>query len=129
MKILICDDDRTSLFVLGKMLEKLGFEYLTAGDGHEALRQLISERPSVVITDFQMPHMDGLELCQKVRNSGGIDKAYIIMVTAFRDETDVQKALDAGADDFISKPFQVNNLAIRLQVAKNAVERRFSMSQ
>ena len=107
--------------MLTKYLGDAGYECLTATNGVEALRIIHSEGCPLVITDWMMPEMDGLELCRAIRASEGVGFAYVIMLTAQTDGGSLAKAFDAGADDFLTKPFKNQELLARLKAGVRAL--------
>ena len=118
MKVLIADDEIVSYKMLEKLIQSLGYETVVAMNGEKAWEIWKKERPKIVVTDWDMPEMDGLELCAKIRNSEGSQYTYIIMVTAKGGRKDVVAAMQAGADDFIAKPFTKQELEVRLIAGK-----------
>lgn len=121
MKILIVDDELVSRKKLEKSIHSLGHETLAAADGHEAWQIWNDERTRMVITDWVMPGMDGLELCRKIRKSEGSQYTYIIMVTFKSDIHDIVTGIDTGADDFISKPFVKEELRVRIRAGERVL--------
>jgi DNA-binding response OmpR family regulator len=117
MKILIAEDDPTSKLLLTRTLEKDGHEVVGAVDGISAWRLFQSESPNLVITDWMMPGMDGLELCRAIRASGRAEYPYIFILTALTGKGRFLQGMDAGADDYLTKPFDPDELAARLRVA------------
>jgi two-component system cell cycle response regulator len=117
--ILIAEDDPMFRRILQRWLESWGFSVLVAEDGAQAWEILRSPSPpSMMIFDWVMPGMDGLELCRRTRASRSGPWQYILLVTA-RDRTpDVVRGLDAGADDYLTKPFDKNELHARLRVGR-----------
>ena len=118
MKILIADDELVSRKKMEKLIQNLGHETLTAKDGGEAWETWNDERMKMVITDWVMPGMDGLELCRKIRGSEGSQYTYIIMVTSKSNINDIVTGIDTGADDFISKPFIKEELLVRIRAGE-----------
>jgi phosphoserine phosphatase RsbU/P len=118
MKILIADDDTTSLIVLSATLKKLGHEVTVTTSGAEALAIFDSIHVPVLISDLVMPGVDGLELCRRVRALGRPRYTYIILLTSIGGKSGYLVGMKAGADDFITKPFDEEQLAARLQVAE-----------
>jgi putative two-component system response regulator len=115
MRILIVDDDEIALELLGEALSGAGYEVTAAHNGREALEILRTGLYRIVISDWEMPEMNGLELCRRIRERSFASYVYIILVTS-RDGTDnVVQGLDAGADDFISKPFHPAELRVRVK--------------
>lgn len=120
-RVLIVDDQPADLSLLGKHLELAGYEVLTASNGLEALKILHAEGPQLIITDWMMPQMDGIEFCQAVRSSELVGIVYIIILTAHSDKERLVEAFRAGADDFLSKPFHREELSARLKAGKRIV--------
>ena len=118
MKILIAEDDAVSRLVLTATLKKLGCEVVATASGTEAWDTFQQEHFPLLISDWMMPDMDGLELCQKIRAERGMQYTYIILLTARGGKTNYLDAMDAGADDFVTKPFDEDQLAARLRVAQ-----------
>jgi len=115
MKILIVDDELVSRKKMDLLVTSLGYETLIANDGLEGWEIWKRERPRMVITDWMMPRMDGLELCRKIREAEGSQYIYLIMVTSREDVNDLVVGMGAGADDFITKPFVKEELAVRIR--------------
>ena len=118
MKILIVDDEFVSRKKMDLLVRNLGYETVVANDGMEGWEVWKNERPKMVITDWMMPRMDGLDLCKKIRAAEGSEYIYIIMVTAREDVNDLVRGMDAGADDFITKPFVKEELAVRIRAGE-----------
>lgn len=114
-KILIADDHELSRFKLQNDLEKWGHEVTAAEDGEQAW-ELFQKKPfSIVITDWMMPKLDGLELVKMIRSAESSDYVYIIMLTAKAEKHDIVLGMGAGADDFLTKPFHRDELQVRLR--------------
>ena len=115
MRVLIAEDDAVSRMILRRSVEKLGHECLVAGDGEEAL-QLYRKTPEVdlIISDWMMPGMDGLELCRNVRDEKRVGYTYFIFLTALGDRNHLLMGLEAGADDYLSKPLDRDELQVRM---------------
>lgn len=123
MKILIAEDDFVSVKVLQLSLEREGHEVLVAGDGQEAWNLFDANPVRVIVSDWMMPGMDGLELCQKVRARPKTDYTYFILLTAINTGRDsLRRAMDAGVDDFLSKPLDREMISMRLRVADRILE-------
>jgi DNA-binding response OmpR family regulator len=119
VRILIADDDTTSRMVLERTLGKLGYGVRSARDGAEAWGMFQKERASVVITDWMMPRMDGLDLCRRIRQAARPDRyTYLLVLTAVGGKKNYLDAMNAGADDFLTKPFDPDELVTRLRVAE-----------
>jgi sigma-B regulation protein RsbU (phosphoserine phosphatase) len=124
MKILVVEDEEFLRDSFSKVLRRWGHDVVAAGDGMEAWDQFRKERFDVVISDWSMPRMDGADLCRVLRNLARDTYTYIIMLTAASGPEKVVEALDAGADDFMTKPFERNVLAARLRVAERILNLR-----
>jgi sigma-B regulation protein RsbU (phosphoserine phosphatase) len=117
MRILIADDDRMSTMMLSRSLERWGFEVVVAHDGVSAWGHIESSTPpALAIVDWMMPGIDGLELCRRIRQTAAHAHMYVILLTGRDDRKDVVAGLDAGADDYIVKPFDPDELRARVQV-------------
>jgi DNA-binding response OmpR family regulator len=115
--IVVIEDDTHIAEVLRFMLERQGYAVSLAGDGRAAQR-LIEDTPTppdLVLLDVMLPHVDGFELVRIIRARSGWEKTPIIMLTAKNMEQDIVRALDAGANDYIVKPFQPNELLARVR--------------
>jgi len=112
--ILVVDDEPQITRVLKTTLSSHGYGTRTAGDGDEALQVMKDWSPDLLITDLRMPNMDGLELCRRVREKSLLP---IIVLSVKGEERTKVEALDAGADDYVTKPFNVNELLARVRAA------------
>jgi CheY-like chemotaxis protein len=122
MRILIAEDDLTSRTVLEAVLKKEGHQVLTAVNGAEAWALMQQEdAPSLAILDWMMPEMDGPELVRNIRSQQGERPAYIIMLTTKDDKSDIVAALEAGADDYLTKPFDTGELRARVDVGRRTI--------
>ncbi len=123
MNVLLADDDPTMRLLLSKMLEQGGHVVSTAAaDGAEAWEAYVAAPAPMLILDWEMPRMDGLELCRKIRSSERGDEAFILVITARDKSEDLTAVLDAGADDYMSKPVTPDNLMARLRIAERRIE-------
>ena len=112
--ILVVDDEPQITRVLKTTLSSHGYGTRTAGDGDEALQVMKEWPPDLVITDLRMPNMDGLDLCRRVREKSQVP---IIVLSVKGEERIKVEALDAGADDYVTKPFNINELLARVRAA------------
>jgi two-component system cell cycle response regulator len=116
MKVLLADDEPTQRYLLEKLLKGWGHEPLTARNGDEAWAALSSDHPPLLaILDWMMPGMDGLNICRKLRKRSNQPYVYVILITAKHQKQDLVEALDAGADDFLTKPFDSQEFRARIQ--------------
>lgn len=113
VRILLVDDEQALLKSVARSLRFEGHHVVPASDGHEALQLLPITRPDVVVLDVMMPGISGLEVCRRIRSSG--DRTPILMLTAKADVGDRVSGLDAGADDYLVKPFAYEELLARLR--------------
>ncbi len=116
-KVLVAEDDAISREVLASQLKKLGYEVICAGNGNEAWARYTEEEIRLVVTDWKMPGMDGLELCKKIRSEKRERYTYVILLTAVDRKEGYVTGITAGADDFITKPITSEELRVRLRVA------------
>jgi diguanylate cyclase (GGDEF)-like protein len=124
MKILLAEDDLVTRRFLTVMLQNLGHEVTATADGEEALAQFLSYHPPVVISDWHMPHLDGVELCQRLRNLGLDQYTFFILLSVKSDRSDYLKAMQAGVDDFLDKSISLEELSVRLRVADRIIVQR-----
>jgi two-component system cell cycle response regulator len=123
MKVLIVEDDPVTRRLLDVFLGDWGYDVSLACDGREACKILWGpEAPNLVVSDWMMPYMNGLELCQKVRQTGGSHYIYFIILTAKDKKKDVIEALEAGADDYVLKPFDKAELKCRIQIGERILD-------
>src|SRR5215475_11114896 len=121
MKVLIAEDDRDSRELLGWILEKLGYQVVATTDGKEAWDAFRRGRFRLVVSDVLMPEIDGLELCRRIRKHKQSKYTYVIIITALIGKKDYLEGMDAGADDFVTKPFDPDELKARLRVAERII--------
>ncbi len=117
MKILIAEDDRTSRAMLQVVLSKWGYEVSACADGQEAFAAFqTDDAPQLAVLDWMMPGMDGPTLCRKLREQDRKDPLYLILLTARGERDDIVHGLEAGADDYIAKPYDHQELQARVHV-------------
>jgi phosphoserine phosphatase RsbU/P len=119
MQVLIVEDDPVARRILAHALSRLGHQVLESENGARALRLIEEEKVRVVVSDWLMPEVDGLELCRRIRARPKADYVYFILLTAQSPDVQNQReAVEAGVDDFLIKPLQVQELWMRLRVAE-----------
>ena len=118
MKILIADDDVMTRLLLGSALKKLGHSVQEAKNGSEAWQAWLTGEFPRIISDWMMPDLDGLEFCRRARAEPRADYTYLVLLTSRSGRTNYLEAMNAGADDFISKPFEKDEFAARIRVAE-----------
>ena len=123
MRVLVAEDSAPQRFMLEDMLTDWGYDVVCAADGEEAWDVIRGgEPPEVAILDWEMPGMDGIEVCRKAKSEANLPYLYIIMVTARTAKTDVVTGLDAGADDYVRKPVDPDELRSRLSAGIRVIE-------
>jgi len=121
MRILVVDDEPAVRTALQRALSPEGYDVELAADGAEALDRLAAAPPDAVVLDLAMPHLDGLEVCRRMRRAG--DRTPVLMLTARDAIDDRVEGLDAGADDYLVKPFALRELRARLRALLRRVDR------
>jgi class 3 adenylate cyclase/CheY-like chemotaxis protein len=114
-RILVVDDNPTNLKILRARLGAEGYDLVTASDGEQALAAVAAEPPDLILLDIMMPKVDGLEVCRRVKQDAGLPFTPIILVTAMTDARDVVRGLDAGADEYLTKPVDHQALLARVR--------------
>src|SRR5215510_6920819 len=113
-RVLVVDDEPQITRVLRTVLTSQGYQVRTASEGEAALANFTEWRPELVITDLYMPHMDGVELCRRIRAQSNVP---IIVLSVKGEEKTKVDALDSGADDYVTKPFGIDELLARVRAA------------
>ena len=129
MRILIAEDDKDSQKLLARILEKENYEIVVADDGRMAWETFQREDFRLVITDWIMPRMKGLELCEKIRAKEKPGYVYIILVTSMEEKADLVRALDAGADDYVTKPYDRGELLARVRAGQRIISLEQKISE
>jgi len=123
MKILLAEDEPTFRALLEQLLTKWGYEAVVACNGDEAWSALqAADAPRLAILDWMMPGMDGVSLCRKIRERGNEPYVYILLLTAQQRDKDLVTGMEAGADDFLTKPFKLHELQMRLRAGMRIIE-------
>lgn len=127
-KILIADDNDTSRALLGTVLTKAGYEVTMVEDGEAALLALLEKNaPQMALLDWMMPGLDGLELCRVLKENHRLEPTYLILVTSKAQREDIVKGLDAGADDYIIKPFDRHELMARIKAGFRSLDMQMQL--
>jgi DNA-binding response OmpR family regulator len=113
--VLVADDDDDIRMLVAYRMEKAGYGVLQASDGEEAVSLAVEHQPDLAIIDVMMPKADGYEVARRLREREETKRMPIILLTARAQEADVQRGFDAGADDYIRKPFSPQELRARVQ--------------
>jgi sigma-B regulation protein RsbU (phosphoserine phosphatase) len=129
MRVLIADDVETNILILGTLLQNWGYDVVTAQDGLEAWNRVCKGDITFVISDLLMPNMDGFELCQRIRAAALPHYVYVILLTALHDKASLIKGMEAGADDFLSKPFNQNELQVRIRAGERVLQLEKTLRQ
>ncbi|BAY31878.1 response regulator receiver modulated serine phosphatase [Nostoc carneum NIES-2107] len=114
-KILVIDDDYSIVTFLKRMLQKQGYEVVTASNGEEGITKILTFHPALIICDWIMPGLNGLEVCHRIKTDPKLSTIFFILLTSLDSVADRVKGLDAGADDFISKPIEQYELLARVR--------------
>jgi DNA-binding response OmpR family regulator len=128
VRILVADDNPTNRDILQARLEANGYEVLHAGDGEEALAVTREQRPDLILLDIMMPKLDGIEVCRRLKADAGLPFTPIILVTAKAESGDVVEGLDAGADEYLTKPVDQKALVARVKALLRIKERHDAAS-
>ena len=117
MRIIVAEDDPVTRKIVGRALEDLGHTTVVVADGEQAWNAFLMEQPDVILSDWQMPNCNGIELCQRVRAHGG-RYTYFIMLTSHHEHAERLNGIQAGADDYLAKPLEKAELTLRLIAAE-----------
>lgn len=132
MRILVAEDDSVTRRVLEATLSRIGFDVITASDGTATWRILETldgkDAPELVVLDWMMPGIDGIEICRKLRTTPGFELLYIILLTSRSEKEDLAMGLTAGANDYISKPFHPIELESRVRVGQRMLNLQRSLT-
>ena len=129
MKVLVADDDLISRTILDRILRKLGYEPVLTENGRAALAAIMREEIPLLVTDWNMPDIDGPDLCRRLRAPGRKVYTYVIMLTTHSGKSKYLEGLEAGADDFMTKPVDEDELAARLKGGERIVALQKEMRQ
>jgi sigma-B regulation protein RsbU (phosphoserine phosphatase) len=129
MKIMIAEDERITRRKLQRHLEKWGHEVTAVEDGRQAWENFRQQHFDIVVTDWDMPHMDGYQLIEHIRAGDQSQYVYIIMLTGRSETSDLVSGMEVGADDFLSKPFDRNELRVRLNAGERIIRLERKLAQ
>jgi putative two-component system response regulator len=129
MKIILADDNKVTLDLLERQITKSGYTVATASNGEQAWHMLQTDPVSIVVSDWLMPEMDGLTLCRNIRKAGFKHYIYIILISGQDTRQDIVEGLEAGADDFITKPINLDEFRARLSIAARVVNLEVALHQ
>jgi DNA-binding response OmpR family regulator len=129
MKILISEDDTVSRLLLSTTLKQLGYEVIATENGRDAWGVFQQEHVPVIISDWMMPDIDGLQLCRMIRSEDRTRYTYFILLTVLVGKGYFMEGMNAGADDFVTKPFDKDQLAARLRVAERILQLQSKVNQ
>jgi len=122
MRVLIADDDAVLRHALRAQLDRWAYEPIVCADGREAWDRLRQPSPPVLaVVDWNMPGIDGPELCQQIRTTPALSGMYVVMLTSNQERRDVIAGLESGADDYITKPFHWDELRARLRIGSRII--------
>jgi DNA-binding response OmpR family regulator len=122
VKLLVVDDDELMRYLLETVGTSGGHEVVAAENGRVGLEAYAAHRPDLVVLDWEMPEVDGLEACRRIRLAEGGRETFILIVTARDGHDDLASVLDAGADDYVSKPATVEHLRARFVIAERRIQ-------
>ena len=114
-KLLLVEDDVMLIEMMKMNLEAQGYQVITAENGKDGAFKAIAEKPDLILADLMMPELDGYEMIKLIRSNSDLKDTPIICVTALGREEDIQKAMDAAATDYITKPYVANDLVKKIQ--------------
>ncbi len=122
MQVLVADDDPVYRTLLDELFGEWGFDVILAADGQEAWEILQgADPPKLIVLDWMMPRMDGFEVCKRIRSETRSKNTYVLMMTGSRKKAEIMKAVVAGADDYLIKPFDPVDLKIHLRSAMRVI--------
>jgi CheY-like chemotaxis protein len=127
--ILVAEDDPVTRSVVTRVLTDNDWEVIAAEDGEEALEAWSEHQPQLVLTDYMMPGLDGAELCKHIRAESTDQYTYIIVLTSRDDQKAVVTGLEAGADDYIKKPFEKTELLLRVKAGRRVIKLQADLAQ
>jgi two-component system alkaline phosphatase synthesis response regulator PhoP len=121
-KVLICDDETAPLEAMVYVVRKAGYEVVTAQNGEDAVRLAREERPSLMLLDIDMPRKDGYQVCEEIKGDPATRGIHVLVLTAYAQDFQKEKARAAGADEIMNKPFSPRKLRERIVEILGAAE-------
>jgi two-component system, OmpR family, alkaline phosphatase synthesis response regulator PhoP len=128
-KILIADDDLQSVELLEAYLADTGYEVRTSTDGEATLRETQQWQPDVILLDIMMPKISGFEVCKRLRANSSSRSIGVLMITALDQSSDVERAVEAGTDDFLTKPINKTDLLLRIRSLLKSRQNRSNLDR
>lgn len=129
MQMLVVDDDPVYRGVFTRFARKMGQDPIVASDGQEALELYVARRPRLVLSDWMMPRLSGVELCRRIREHGAPERPYVILVTSLSTDEHVVEGFQAGADDYVAKPFVHAIFESRVNAAVEVIRGAFAAEE
>jgi phosphoserine phosphatase RsbU/P len=130
MRILVADDDDVSRIALEALLARRGHEVVVAADGNEAWQALQApDRPKMAILDWMMPHLDGIDVCRRLREQPALKGVYVILLTGRGSKKHCLEGLEAGANDYVTKPFDPEEFEARVSVGVKMVQLQSELAE
>lgn len=128
-RILVVDDSRLQRKILTAQLDRWGYEVLEAESGEDALEICAGKPPEIILSDWMMPGMSGVEFCKTIRSSDSGKYTYFILLTSKSDKAEIALGLEAGADDFLTKPVDGHELRARIQAGERILDMQFRLTE
>jgi DNA-binding response OmpR family regulator len=124
LRVLIAEDDPQGLELLEAYLGDCGYEIQAAGDGEETLAKVKSWKPDLILLDIMMPKLSGFEVCKRLRADPALHSIGVLMITALDQQSDIDRAVEAGTDDFVTKPINKSELLLRVRALLQSRQNR-----
>ena len=128
-RILIAEDDPQSAELFDAYLAGTDYEIQTAADGEETLRKVKDWQPDLILLDVMMPKISGFEVCKRIKSNPALSNIVVIMVTALDQPSDIDRAVEAGTNDFLTKPINKTELLVRVRAALKARQHKAQLDQ
>ncbi len=128
-RILIAEDDPQSAELFDAYLAGTDYEIQTAADGEETLRKVKDWQPDLILLDVMMPKISGFEVCKRIKSNSALSNIVVMMVTALDQPSDIDRAVEAGTNDFLTKPINKTELLVRVRAALKARQSKGQLDQ